>query len=657
MAPLYELTSVKKAFRWETKHHEAFEKAKQQLTETILSNPLDGEELVIHTDASDLGIGAVLHVVRDGREWPVEFHSTCLKGAQLRWTTREKEAYAIYWAVCKKLKGYLSGGRAVVIKTDHKGLLNLSDDQTTKITRWAIELAAYNLEIVHTSGERNVVADYLSRYAFVEPVHDNMVWAVNSTPVENTKETEELRKRGVLRMVDNDLVGYGKLYIQDPNERLQRIESTHIEFGHPGRRKTVDLIRRFYYWPGLAENVDRYIQSCLPCQQTRIGREMSCGLRKSHGCYQVLEHVAMDIWGPIKVGDRTVKFLTMIDHATRFARIAELKDNSGESITSAFFSEWVTLFGVPKKLLSDNEMCNRNLVLNETLRRCGCLRRFSTVYHPDGNAIIERFHKSLNEQLRKQNLVWATWEVAWEKIKFSVFLYNSMIHDSTGESPAMLMFGKETIPMEIEDEKKCHGGRPLPRLQLLDDMRKVAQEQDKLRRNAAVEKINKRRRVDNISIGDLVLVKLTPMESQRYKKISEKLRPLYSVPRRVTKREGNRIIWAARSMFPQADISRVKKFATPVTPLQDKLVQDAFLRDEQLPKTEMHIDVIPDGLNVRGSSFRGGESLGIDGDEPIPLEERQHWGIAGRRYRIRRKPTIPDPGAWKYREVEKLKPY
>ena len=73
--------------------------------------------MILHTDASDYGIGGYLFKTIDGKDYPVAFVSKSLSGSQLRWSTIQNEAYAIYYS-CIFLQSLLCD-RLFTIRTDH----------------------------------------------------------------------------------------------------------------------------------------------------------------------------------------------------------------------------------------------------------------------------------------------------------------------------------------------------------------------------------------------------------------------------------------------------------------------------------------------------------------------------------------------------------
>ena len=113
----------KKALVWNPESDRAFEGMKQALLSAVGLHLVDPDRgFLLHTDASDYAVGAVLEQVLDnGRHVPVAFWSRVLAEGQRRtWTPREKEAYAIVMAL-RKWAGYIAL-HPVTVCTDHQSL-------------------------------------------------------------------------------------------------------------------------------------------------------------------------------------------------------------------------------------------------------------------------------------------------------------------------------------------------------------------------------------------------------------------------------------------------------------------------------------------------------------------------------------------------------
>ncbi|XP_039550285.1 wiskott-Aldrich syndrome protein-like [Pimephales promelas] len=117
----------------------------------------------IPTDASDRGLGAVLAQEMEGEERPVLYISRKLSKRETMYSTIEKEALAIKWAVLT-LRYYLLG-REFTLCTDHAPLqwLHRMKDVNARITRWYLALQPFKFRVIHRPGAQMAVADFLSR--------------------------------------------------------------------------------------------------------------------------------------------------------------------------------------------------------------------------------------------------------------------------------------------------------------------------------------------------------------------------------------------------------------------------------------------------------------------------------------------------------------
>ena len=67
-----------------------------------------------------------------------------------------------------------------------------------------------------------------------------------------------------------DEVVYKKERIYIPNNKIRKeiLKENHdsVDIGHPGQHKMLELLKRTYWWPGLKEDVKKYIQGCSKYQ-------------------------------------------------------------------------------------------------------------------------------------------------------------------------------------------------------------------------------------------------------------------------------------------------------------------------------------------------------------------------------------------------------
>ena len=165
-APLSDLTKKGQPnkVRWQEEQENAFNALIQELGKSpILCLPNFERQFILRTDASDVGIGAVLLQEKGEYKLPVAYASKKLLDRETQYSVIEKECYAIVWAV-KKFMSYLYG-REFVLETDHRPLvyLNTAKVANARLMRWALALQPFKFRLENIKGKENVGADFLSR--------------------------------------------------------------------------------------------------------------------------------------------------------------------------------------------------------------------------------------------------------------------------------------------------------------------------------------------------------------------------------------------------------------------------------------------------------------------------------------------------------------
>jgi len=150
--------------RWGSQEEAAFNQLKECLcARPILRLPDMDKTFVLRTDASDVGLGAILLQEHEDGIFPVAYASRRLTRAEQNYAVVEREFLAIVWAVAKFYQ-YLYG-RQFVLKTDHRLLIYLDKAKLAdaRVMRWALALQLFKFRTESVKGSDNVGADYLSQ--------------------------------------------------------------------------------------------------------------------------------------------------------------------------------------------------------------------------------------------------------------------------------------------------------------------------------------------------------------------------------------------------------------------------------------------------------------------------------------------------------------
>src|SRR5688572_19817421 len=163
---MYALLKKNTPYKWKSNQQQAFEILKEKLTTALIVRYSDVEKpFFLYTDASGVGLGAVLAQKEDNHEYVIAYASRTLSPAEKNYGITEQECLAIVWAV-KYFRHYLCGSKFTII-TDHsalKWLLNSSSETANRrLERWKITLSEYEYDIQYRKGSKHSNADALSR--------------------------------------------------------------------------------------------------------------------------------------------------------------------------------------------------------------------------------------------------------------------------------------------------------------------------------------------------------------------------------------------------------------------------------------------------------------------------------------------------------------
>lgn len=212
--------------------------------------------------------------------------------------------------------------------------------------------------------------------------------------------------------------------------------------GHLGRGKTLTRVLANFYWPGVGQEVARYVRSCDICQKTTDkGRLKPAPLQPLPLIDSPFERVAVDIVGPIepRASDGSRYILTLVDFATRWPEAVPLRNIETTTVAEALVSIFCRV-GIPKQVLSDRGTQFTSAMMEEVWRLLACRGLQTTPYHPMGNGLCERFNGTLKKMLKRMA---AEQPKEWPRfISPLLFAYREAPQSSTKFSPFELVYGR-----------------------------------------------------------------------------------------------------------------------------------------------------------------------------------------------------------------------
>ena len=370
--------------------------------------------------------------------------------------------------------------------------------------RWALTLSSFNFSIQYRPGAKNARADALSRrpdFAFKEEgddkqpiskifntnINDSSVATLAPLPVPSLSassvsvsisENSELRSR-ILKAYSEDpnislilaalkdpklanprlklslsryslhpetkmLLFDNLVYVpQDTNIQLDILKMFHDSpvSGHLGSAKTLELISRQFYWPGIRRFVKRYIFNCSICKRAKTSRQEPSGhLLPLQIPERPWSSISMDFITGLPVSNGHNSILVVVDRLSKMSHFIPCSDTiTAKELSSVFLQNIFRLHGLPKDIVSDRGPVFTSKFWQDLLKQFNIKSNLSTAFHPQTDGQTERINSVLEQYLRiyvnYQQDNWST------LLPFAEFSYNNAEQASTKKSPFFSNYG------------------------------------------------------------------------------------------------------------------------------------------------------------------------------------------------------------------------
>ena len=222
--------------------------------------------------------------------------------------------------------------------------------------------------------------------------------------------------------------------------RQQCLKAAHTSFGHQGRNRMVALLKPYFYWPCMGKDCVQYVKSCHKCQEMDKTIPRPPTMTERQVVTRPFSNVSVDVVGPFPTARGGFRFmLTCIDSASRWPEAFPVRKVTARTVIGCLTTVF-TRWGFPEKLTSDNGSQFTSKVFAKWLREKGIAHARATPYHPQGNGIVERLHRTLNSVIAKTIQCKGDWAAV---LPMALFFLRCTPSTSTGISPFLLTHGWE----------------------------------------------------------------------------------------------------------------------------------------------------------------------------------------------------------------------
>src|ERR1700677_881183 len=322
--PLNCLMRKNQEWKWGKDEELAFNDLKERFTlEPILHYPDPSKPLRVEADFSGFATGCVLSVLEDDQKWyPCAFISKSLNEVKQNYEIYDRKMLSIMRCL-EDWCHYLEGAKEhFEILLDHKNLQYFltSKKLNRRQARWCLFLSRFNFLMTYRKGALSTKVDLLSRrsdhdqgendneniillkpecfriaallqgHVLINAEETPLLSEIRKSKVYNksvVKAIEDLKKSSTkcLRsnewQLEQDLILFrGKVYVPKNDNLRRKVVELHHNFfspGHPEQWKTIELITRNYWWPGLSKFTIKYVKGCDTCNRTKMFPEKPVG--------------------------------------------------------------------------------------------------------------------------------------------------------------------------------------------------------------------------------------------------------------------------------------------------------------------------------------------------------------------------------------------
>ena len=163
-----------------------------------------------------------------------------------------------------------------------------------------------------------------------------------------------------------------------------------------------------------------------------------------------MEHLALDVLGPLPCTHSGNKCILIVaDYFSKWVEAFLIPNQEACTVAELLVKVVVCRFGVPLLIHSHQGRNFESAVFTEMCQLLGIQKTRTTAHHPQSDGMVERFNRTIEDQLAK--FVDYHHQRDWdEHILYLMLAYRSVIHESTGCTPAKVMFGRDLrLPVDL----------------------------------------------------------------------------------------------------------------------------------------------------------------------------------------------------------------
>jgi hypothetical protein len=320
----------------------------------------------------------------------------------------------------------------------------------------------------------------------------------------------------------------------DTTLKTRILEQAHQTVGHYGPERTAEYVKRWYWWPRIYHETEKFCKSCETCAQAKGEYQKPAGkLHPLPIATRPWESVGMDFIGPFPEVQGFNYLWVVICRMSSMVHLIPVNTRTTASqLSTTYMREVVRLHGLPSSIVCDRDPKFTSKWWRELHRIMGTKLLMSTSFHPQTDGATERANRSIGQMFRA--LIRSDQKDWVEKCPLIEFAINSSVAKATGLAPFDINYGFMPAMMrEVKDNEKTPPG---VRTFAMNALRNMALAHDALIEARVFQQQyadRKRRTEPKIEVDDFVYLSTKNLAMPKGR--ASKLVPKYVGPYKVVK--------------------------------------------------------------------------------------------------------------------------
>ena len=274
-------------------------------------------------------------------------------------------------------------------------------------------ISQYSTDCEYIRSEYNSLADALARTVLVliqelpkpidfDAIADAQKIDPETKSLSNAITSLQLKLLPVINSYKKTLceISQNVLHVILPLSFGRKASDMIHSLNNAGIKSTFYMIKQKFFWPNIYKDVKNWVNECNNCQRVKVKSHTQTPVARFPKPTQAFEELNIDLIGPLPLSRGHRYIFTITDRYIKGNFAFAVPDTKNDTLATYFLIHYVSLFGVPRVIITDNASYFTSYNWNKFMILLNAKHKFIMPYHCQANEMVERFNRFLRTALR-----------------------------------------------------------------------------------------------------------------------------------------------------------------------------------------------------------------------------------------------------------------